>query len=211
MVFLRQQTQVYHFSEKNGNIFGQILRNSRKCTRTWMIENVNWSQKRLGILPSSLWKVFLRFFLQMNPIPMRKKQLLSILSLRFYPEKKKQGCFFGYFFVWVPIFDPTLVQYFIQIPNIIFCCQLSAYDKWWFEQKKSPHFREKYLVLSYLNTKSPWTQNGHKACICCCTCSVFRSLFLVRLVVASSNSQTVYPFLIHIDLFGRNNQQSAIK
>ena len=61
--------------------------------------------------------------------------------------------FFGYFFVWVPIFDPTLVQYFIQIPHIIFCCPLSAYDKWWFEQKKSPHFREKYLVLSYLKNK----------------------------------------------------------
>ena len=50
----------------------------------------------------------------------------------------------------MPIFDPTLVQYFIQIPHIIFCCPLSAYDKWWFEQKKSTHFREKYLVLSYL-------------------------------------------------------------
>ena len=50
----------------------------------------------------------------------------------------------------MPIFDPTLVQYLIQIPHIIFCCPLSAYDKWWFELKKSPHFREKYLVLSYL-------------------------------------------------------------
>ena len=60
--------------------------------------------------------------------------------------------FFRLFFVWVPIFDPTPVQYFIQIPHIIFCCPLSAYDKWWFEQKKSQHFREKYLVLSYLNS-----------------------------------------------------------
>ena len=51
----------------------------------------------------------------------------------------------------MPIFDPTPVQYSIQILHIIFCCPLSAYDKWWFEQKKSPHFREKYLVLSYLN------------------------------------------------------------
>ena len=51
----------------------------------------------------------------------------------------------------MPIFDPTFVQYFIQIPHIIFCCPLSAYDKWWFEQKKkSPHFREKHLVPSYL-------------------------------------------------------------
>ena len=63
--------------------------------------------------------------------------------------------FFRLFFVWVPIFDPTLVQYFIQIPHKIFCCPLSAYDKWWFEQKTSPHFREKYLVLSYLNSWSP--------------------------------------------------------
>ena len=55
----------------------------------------------------------------------------------------------------MPIFDPTPVQYFIQIPHIIFCCPLSAYDKWWFEQKKSPHFREKYLVLSYLKR---WTK-----------------------------------------------------
>ena len=141
--------------KKNGNIFGQILRNSRKCVKTWVIENVNWSQKHLGILPSSLWNVFLKFFLQMNPIkvPMRKKKtaikhhFIALLAR----EEKNNDVFFGYFFVWVPIFDPTLVQYFIQIPHIMFCCLLSAYDKWWFEQKKSPHFQEKYLVLSYLN------------------------------------------------------------
>ena len=48
-------------AKKYGNIFGQILRNSRKCVKTWIIENVNWSQKRLGTLPSSLWKVLLKF------------------------------------------------------------------------------------------------------------------------------------------------------
>ena len=75
-----------------------------------------------------------------------KHQFIALLAR----EEKNKDVFFGYFFVWVPIFDPTLVQYFIQIPHIIFCCPLLAYDKWWFEQKKSPHFREKYLVLSYL-------------------------------------------------------------
>ena len=71
-------------AKKNGNIFRQILRNSRKCVKTWIIENVYWSQKRLGYLPSSLWKVFrVKSFLQMNPIPMRKKQLLSIRSSSF--------------------------------------------------------------------------------------------------------------------------------
>ena len=44
-------------------------------------------------------------------------------------EEKNKDVFFGNFFVWVPIFDPTLMQYFIQIPHIIFCFPLSAYDK----------------------------------------------------------------------------------
>ena len=60
--------------------------------------------------------------------------------------KEKQGCFLCYFFVWVPIFDPTLVQYFIQIPHIIFCCRLLEYDKWWFEQKNHHIFGKKYLA-----------------------------------------------------------------
>ena len=81
----------------------------------------------------------------------------------FSQRREKQGCFFGYFFVWVPIFDPTLVQYFIQIPHIIFCCpSVSTYDQWWFEQKKSPHFREKYLVLSYLMARFRLAFGSHK-------------------------------------------------
>ena len=126
----------------------------QEMCETWIIENVNWSQTRLGVLPSSLWRVFLKFFFQMNRKPMRKNSYWASVHRAFSQRREKQGCFFGYFFVWVPIFDPTLVQYFIQIPHIIFCCPFSAYDKWWFEQKKSPHFREKCLVLSYLNAKS---------------------------------------------------------
>ena len=79
----------------------------------------------------------------------------------FGQRREKQGCFFRNFFVWVPIFDPTLVQYFIQIPHIIFCCPLSAYDKWWVEQKKSPHFREKYFVLSYLKVVAKARNSGY--------------------------------------------------
>ena len=104
-------------SAKNGNIFGQILTNSRKCVTTWFIENVSWPQKRLGILPSSLWKVFLKFFLQMNPIPMGKNNYQASVHRASSQRREKQGCFFGYFFVWVPSFDPTLVQNFIQIPT----------------------------------------------------------------------------------------------
>ena len=52
-------------------------------------------------------------------------------------------------------------MFFIMIPirwhqnlsfeeNVISVPFLMTRLKWWFEQKKSPHFREKYLVLSYL-------------------------------------------------------------
>ena len=60
-----------------------------------------------------------------------KHQVIALLAR----EEKNKDVFSAIFFVWVPIFDPTLVQYFIQIPHISFCCPLSAYDKWWFEQK----------------------------------------------------------------------------
>ena len=40
-----------------------------------------------------------------------KHQFIALLAV----WREKQRCFFGDFFVWVPFFDPTLVQYFIQI------------------------------------------------------------------------------------------------
>ena len=89
----------------------------QEMCETLIIENVNWSQTRLGVLPSSLWKVFLKFFFQMNRKPMRKNSYWASVHRAFSQRREKQGCFFGYFFVWVPIFDPTLVQYFIQIPT----------------------------------------------------------------------------------------------
>ena len=81
--------------------------------KTWIIENVYWSQKRLGILPSSLRKVFLRFFLQMNPIPMRKKTrgVHSIVRrLRTNPPRKINLRFFFFSFCFLP---PRLL--FIQM------------------------------------------------------------------------------------------------
>ena len=83
LFFWVSRLRSFILGKKIGNTFGQILRNSRKCVKTWVIDIVNWSQKHFGILPSSIWNVFLKFFLQMNPIPMRKKQLLSISSVRF--------------------------------------------------------------------------------------------------------------------------------
>ena len=74
---------------------------------TWVIENVNWSQKHLGILPSSLWNVFLKFFLQMNPIPMRKKtatkhQFIALLAR----EEKNNDVFSAIFSFECPFSTP---------------------------------------------------------------------------------------------------------
>ena len=84
-------------AKKNGNIFGQILRNSRKCAKTWIIENISWSQKRLGFLPSSLWKVFLKFFLQVNPIPIRKNSDKASVHRAFSRLKRKTRMSFFFF------------------------------------------------------------------------------------------------------------------
>ena len=86
------------FWRKNGNIFGQILRNSRKCAKTWINENDSWSQKRLGFLPSCLWKVFLKFFLLVNPIPIRNNSDKASVHRAFSRLKRKTRMFFWRFF-----------------------------------------------------------------------------------------------------------------
>ena len=115
-----------------------------------MIENVSWSQKRLGFLPSSLWKVFLKFFLPVTPIPIRTNSDKASVHRAFSRLKRKTRMYFRRFFRLSAYFRPHSSAIFHPNTHIMFYCPLSAYDKWWFEQKKSPHFREKYLVLSYL-------------------------------------------------------------
>ena len=139
-------------AKKNRNIFGQILRNSRKCVKTWVIENVHWSEKTPRYSSKQSLECLPEVFLTDEPNTNEKKTATKHQFIALLTREEKNKDVSRQFFVWVPIFDPTLVQYFIQIPHIIFCCPLSAYDKWWFEQNNSPHFREKYLVLSYLKT-----------------------------------------------------------
>ena len=88
---------VYHFGERNWNMFRQILRNSRKCAKTWSKTLVD-HKKRLGFLPSSLWKVFLRFFLQVKPIPIRKDSDKASVHRAFSPLKRKTRIFIRRFF-----------------------------------------------------------------------------------------------------------------
>ena len=70
--------------------------------------------------------------------------------------RENKGCFSAIFFFSVPIFDPTPVQYFIQIPHKIFCCPVSAYDKWWFEQKK----KITTFTGKVFSSELPWKVSG---------------------------------------------------
>ena len=66
----------------------------------------------------------------------------------FSQRREKQGCFFGYFFRLSAHVRPhSSAIYHPNTPHNFLLPVISL----WFEQKKSPHFREKYLVLSYLN------------------------------------------------------------
>ena len=68
------------------------------------------------------------------------------------PFAEKTRTFFCYFFDWVPIFDPTLVQNFIQIPICFFIARYQHIIKDDLG-KKIPHFRGEYLFVScYLNS-----------------------------------------------------------
>ena len=58
---------------RNGNIFGQILRSFRKCVDTWMIENSNWSQKRLVFFTKQSVERLPEVFLTGEPNANKKK------------------------------------------------------------------------------------------------------------------------------------------
>ena len=126
------------------------MRNSRKCAKTWITENVSWSQKRLGFLPSSLWKVFLKFFLKVNPIPIRKNSDKASVHRAFSRLKRKTRMFFRRFFRLSANFRPYSSAIFHPNTPHNFLLPVINIYKWWFEQKKSPHLREKCFVPSYL-------------------------------------------------------------
>ena len=109
--------------QKRWTMDREIFRNSRKCVQTWTFENCSCSRKRLGVPPNSPLEVFL-----IGEPNTNKNNHQLITHSAFWREK--QGCFFGSIFVRVQIFDPTLVQYFIQTHHIFFC----SFSKW-FEQK----------------------------------------------------------------------------
>ena len=86
------------FYQKNGNIFEQILRNSRKCVKIWTSKTVIDNKRRLGYQPNSLWIVLMKFFLQVNPIPIIRNSFQASAHHAFNLLKRKTKIFFGYFF-----------------------------------------------------------------------------------------------------------------
>ena len=56
-----------------------------------------------------------------------------------FAQKRKTRMFFRQFFWLSANFQPHSGAIFHTNTHIIFCCPLSAYDKWWFEQKKKKH------------------------------------------------------------------------
>ena len=155
-------------AKKYGNIFGQILRNSRKCVKTWMIENSNWSQKRLSFLPNSLCKAFLKFFFQVNPIPIRKNSHWASVHCAFSLLKRKTSMFFGLFSFECRFLTPLLCNISSKYPHNFFFTHYQHYDKWWFEQKNHHIFGKSILVLSYLKSLHWWYQptGGNRQSVC---------------------------------------------
>ena len=126
-----------HFPGRFWEIPGNVLKLE---LLKMLIDHKNTSVFFQAVSGMSSWSFSYRWTQYQWEKTATKHQFIALLGRE---EKSKDHGFFGYFFLWVPIFDPTLVQYFIQIPHIIFCCPLSAYDKWWFEQKKITTFSGK--------------------------------------------------------------------
>ena len=91
------------------------------------------------------------FFFTGEPNTNKENSDKASVHCAFSRLKRKTRLFFRRFFRLSANFRPHSCAIFHPNTHIIFFCPLSAYDEWWFEQKKSPHFRENYLVLSYLN------------------------------------------------------------
>ena len=93
--------------------------------------------KRLGFSSKQSLESHPEVFLTVNPIPIRKQKTATnhhfIVLLAFW--KEKQGRFFRRFFRLSANFRPYSSAIFHPNTHINVFCPLSAYDKWWCEQK----------------------------------------------------------------------------
>ena len=82
-------------AKKNGNIFRQILRNSRKCVKTWVIKKLvdhkNTSVFFQAISGMSFWSFSYRW----TQYQWEKNSYQASVHRAFSQRREKQGCFFG--------------------------------------------------------------------------------------------------------------------
>ena len=93
----------HHFTKTNWNISGGFWDIPGSVGKFELSKTLIWSQKRLGSPPNSLWKVLLRFFLKVNPMPIRKNSKLALVgiipkqilsSFSSHKDRKTALCFF---------------------------------------------------------------------------------------------------------------------
>ena len=84
-------------------------------------------------------------------------RLSVLLSLSELKEKRiwKTRMFFRLFFRFSAHFRPHSCAIFHSNTHIIFCCPLSAYDKWWFEQKNNHIFEKSIYFWATLRPYTP--------------------------------------------------------
>ena len=124
--------------------FWEIPGNMRKIQ--WIIRNVGWSQKTPWFSSKQSLESHPEVFLTGEPNTNNKNSDKASVHRAFSLLKRKTRIFLA-IFSFECQFRPYSSAIFHPNTPQIFFCPLSAHDKWWFEQKKSPHFREKYLVL----------------------------------------------------------------
>ena len=106
----------------------------------WIIENFNRSQKHLGILPRSLWNVFLKWSsYRWTQYQREKKTATKHPFIALLAREDKNKDVFRQFFRLSAHFWLHYSAIFHPNTHTIFCCPLSAYDIWQFEQKKNHH------------------------------------------------------------------------
>ena len=112
LVFLNLQTYANHFTQRWKHFRADLERFREMCKSLShsCSESFNWSHECLGFLRRSLWKVFLKSFLHVSPIPIRRNSYWASVHHAFSHRPALEENNFGLYFVGVPIFDPTPVQ-----------------------------------------------------------------------------------------------------
>ena len=125
-------------AKKKWKHFRADLKKFQEMCGTWMNENSNWSQKRLGFLPKSPRKDFLKFFLQVSPIPIRKNSYKASVHRAFSLLKRKTTFFWLFFRLSAHFWPHSSAIFYPNTPHNFFFAQ---YHHMWNDDlsKKNHH------------------------------------------------------------------------